>query len=139
MRHTNLCGIAGWHPEWLQKFANVKVFLIIYGLLGTTQWMAFIYFNATLTTLEKRFNIPSGTAGKPNNFLLKRTCINTNEMQCKYRYPLDWKRNISDIAITDPFLREWPTKSSQVDFMGNDNLFDILLHIGTTSFYLRSR
>ncbi|XP_037025272.1 solute carrier organic anion transporter family member 74D-like [Bradysia coprophila] len=63
MRQTNLCGIAGWHPEWLQKFANVKVFLIIYGLLGTTQGMAFYYFNVTLTTIEKRFKIPSGTTG----------------------------------------------------------------------------
>ncbi|KAG4066811.1 hypothetical protein HA402_012878 [Bradysia odoriphaga] len=63
MRQTNLCGIAGWYPEWLQKFANVKIFLIIYGLLGTTQGMAFYYFNVTLTTIEKRFKIPSGTTG----------------------------------------------------------------------------
>lgn len=64
MRSENLCGITGWHPKWLQKYANPKTFLIVYGLLGTLQSMAFLYFIVTLTTLEKRFKIPSQTTGK---------------------------------------------------------------------------
>jgi hypothetical protein len=35
----------------------------VYGLLGTIQAMAYIYFVASLTTLEKRFKIPSKTTG----------------------------------------------------------------------------
>lgn len=64
MRSENLCGISFYHPSWLQRFANSKAFLIVYGLLGTTQAMAYLYFIVTLTTLEKRFKIPSQTTGK---------------------------------------------------------------------------
>lgn len=63
MRPKHLCGFASWHPECLQKFANAKSYMIVYGLLGTTQAMAFLYFVVTLTTIEKRFKIPSGTTG----------------------------------------------------------------------------
>lgn len=58
------CGITCWHPHWLQKFANTKWFMIIYGLLGTIQATSFLYIVVTLTTLEKRFKIPSQTTGE---------------------------------------------------------------------------
>lgn len=65
-----MCGLSFWHPSWLQKFANSKSFLIVYGLLGTTQAMGYLYFVVTLTTIEKRFKIPSQTTGKIFEFLV---------------------------------------------------------------------
>lgn len=60
-----LCGWrCGFQPQWLQYFANTKSFIAVYGLLGTIQSAAFIYFVVTLSTLEKRFQIPSHTMGK---------------------------------------------------------------------------
>ncbi|KAH8234036.1 hypothetical protein KR032_011389 [Drosophila birchii] len=58
-----LCGMANWHPQWLQKYATTKMFMAVYGLLGTIQAMSYMYFIVTLTTLEKRFKIPSQTTG----------------------------------------------------------------------------
>ncbi|KAH8403161.1 hypothetical protein KR222_006204, partial [Zaprionus bogoriensis] len=58
-----LCGLANWHPAWLQKYATTKTFMYVYGLLGTIQAMSYMYFIVTLTTLEKRFKIPSQTTG----------------------------------------------------------------------------
>ncbi|XP_033149776.1 solute carrier organic anion transporter family member 74D [Drosophila busckii] len=57
------CGMAWWHPAWLQKYATTKSFMYVYGLLGTIQAMSYMYFIVTLTTLEKRFKIPSQTTG----------------------------------------------------------------------------
>ena len=58
------CGICGIYPRWLRDRATPKNFIAVYGLLGTVQAMAFIYIVVTLTTLEKRFKIPSRTTGK---------------------------------------------------------------------------
>lgn len=66
----NSCGFGGWRPKFLQKFATTRWFIFVYGLLGTVQAMSFVYFIATLTTLEKRFQIPSQTTGKFFFFIL---------------------------------------------------------------------
>ncbi|XP_058819786.1 solute carrier organic anion transporter family member 74D [Topomyia yanbarensis] len=63
MKSNYLCGLSSWHPAWLQRFATSRSFIMVYGFLGTTQAMAYIYFVITLTTLEKRFKIPSSTTG----------------------------------------------------------------------------
>ncbi|XP_015609207.1 solute carrier organic anion transporter family member 5A1 [Cephus cinctus] len=57
------CGLCGFYPRWLRARATPKNFIAVYGLLGTIQAMAFIYIVVTLTTLEKRFKIPSRTTG----------------------------------------------------------------------------
>ncbi|XP_023287779.1 solute carrier organic anion transporter family member 5A1 [Orussus abietinus] len=57
------CGLCGLYPGWLRSRANPRNFIAVYGLLGTVQAMAFIYIVVTLTTLEKRFKIPSRTTG----------------------------------------------------------------------------
>ncbi|XP_017886608.1 solute carrier organic anion transporter family member 4C1 isoform X1 [Ceratina calcarata] len=57
------CGICGIYPRWLRNRATPRNFIAVYGLLGTVQAMAFIYIVVTLTTLEKRFKIPSRTTG----------------------------------------------------------------------------
>lgn len=59
-----LCGLAKWHPTWMQRYATTKSFMVVYGLLGTIQAMSYMYFVVTLTTIEKRFKIPSQTTGK---------------------------------------------------------------------------
>lgn len=59
----HLCGLANWHPAWMQRYANTKMFMAVYGLLGTIQAMSYMYFIVTLTTIEKRFKIPSQTTG----------------------------------------------------------------------------
>jgi len=64
MPENTSCGWWFCRPKWLQNFANTKTFLWVYGLLGTTQTMAYVYFVATLTTMERRFKIPSRTTGK---------------------------------------------------------------------------
>ncbi|XP_052865245.1 solute carrier organic anion transporter family member 74D [Anopheles cruzii] len=61
--NVNRCGVSCWHPAWMQRFATPKSFIMVYGFLGTVQAMAYIYFVITLTTLEKRFKIPSSTTG----------------------------------------------------------------------------
>uniref|UniRef100_A0A336M246 Solute carrier organic anion transporter family member n=1 Tax=Culicoides sonorensis TaxID=179676 RepID=A0A336M246_CULSO len=63
MHPDNSCGLSFWHPRCLQFFATKRTFIIIYGLLGTVQAMSFVYFIVSLTTLEKRFQIPSSTTG----------------------------------------------------------------------------
>uniref|UniRef100_A0A8D8R1L5 Solute carrier organic anion transporter family member n=1 Tax=Cacopsylla melanoneura TaxID=428564 RepID=A0A8D8R1L5_9HEMI len=57
------CGLLTFKPAWLQKYATSKHFLVVYGLLGTIQAMSFVYFIATLTTIERRFKITSRTTG----------------------------------------------------------------------------
>lgn len=45
------------------RFANQTTYVILYGLVGCVFSMTYAYFNGTLTTLEKRFKIPSKNTG----------------------------------------------------------------------------
>uniref|UniRef100_A0A170VWQ2 Organic anion transporting polypeptide 58da n=1 Tax=Triatoma infestans TaxID=30076 RepID=A0A170VWQ2_TRIIF len=47
----------------MQRFANKKAYVFLYGLLGCIFSAAYSYFNGIITTLEKRFRIPSKTMG----------------------------------------------------------------------------
>lgn len=58
------CGLWRIKGPTLQRFANKKAYVFLYGLLGCVCSAAFAYFNGTITTLEKRFKIPSKTTGK---------------------------------------------------------------------------
>lgn len=58
------CGIACCKGKLLQRFANKKAYVILYGVLGCIFSASYSYFNGTITTLEKRFKIPSKTTGK---------------------------------------------------------------------------
>jgi len=69
------CGICGIYPRWLRNRATPKNFIAVYGLLGTVQAMAFIYIVVTLTTLEKRFKIPSRTTGRS----YAKVCISSRD------------------------------------------------------------
>lgn len=46
-----------------KKFTNIRSFVILYGIVGSVMTMTYSYFNGTLTTIEKRFKIPSRNMG----------------------------------------------------------------------------
>ncbi|GFT22265.1 solute carrier organic anion transporter family member 4A1 [Nephila pilipes] len=51
----DLCGIGTFTPRWLQKFADPKFYLLVFGALAVLQGAYFTYFIGIITTLEKRF------------------------------------------------------------------------------------
>lgn len=57
------CGIGGFKPRWLQKLSSKKSYVLVYGLIGTCTLSISSYFVATISTIEKRFKIPSRTSG----------------------------------------------------------------------------
>ncbi|KAK6619421.1 hypothetical protein RUM43_012178 [Polyplax serrata] len=57
------CGLWCFKSSFLQKFANKKVYVLLYGLLGCFNSATYAYFNGTITSLEKRFRISSRTTG----------------------------------------------------------------------------
>lgn len=57
------CGYGFFQPDFLQRFANIKSFVILFGLVGSIFSMTNSYFNGILTTVEKRFKIPTKNIG----------------------------------------------------------------------------
>lgn len=57
------CGIWCIRGPNLQRFANKKAYVFLYGVLGCIFSASYAYFNGTITTIEKRFKIPSKTTG----------------------------------------------------------------------------
>jgi hypothetical protein len=57
------CGLGPLKPSWLQILASKKAYVAVYGLIGTAQFALASYFIATISTMEKRFKIPSQTSG----------------------------------------------------------------------------
>lgn len=45
------------------RFANKTSYVVLYGIVGCTFAMSHAYFNGTITTIEKRFKIPSRNTG----------------------------------------------------------------------------
>lgn len=45
------------------RFANKKAYVLLYGIVGCIISATYAYFNGTITTIEKRFKIPSQTMG----------------------------------------------------------------------------
>ncbi|XP_055947691.1 solute carrier organic anion transporter family member 74D-like isoform X3 [Argiope bruennichi] len=60
---VNLCGIGRFKPRWLQRFADPKVYLVIFCIVGVLEGAYFSYFVGVLTTLEKRYAFESKTSG----------------------------------------------------------------------------
>ncbi|KAK7865240.1 hypothetical protein R5R35_012366 [Gryllus longicercus] len=60
---TAKCGLWRWRPAWLQPFASKKVYLAVQGLIGLLSMALNSYFIGTITTIEKRFQVPSATSG----------------------------------------------------------------------------
>ncbi|CAN7988920.1 unnamed protein product [Ixodes hexagonus] len=58
------CGILRFRPRWLQYFANIRVFVFLACMLVTLQQaLSTGYVNSVITTIEKRFDIPSRVSG----------------------------------------------------------------------------
>lgn len=58
------CGILGCRPWSLQYFANIRVFVFLACMLVTLQQaLSTGYVNSVITTIEKRFDIPSRVSG----------------------------------------------------------------------------
>lgn len=57
------CGIWCLKGGFLQKFANKKAYVILYGVLGSVMSASYAYLNGTITTIEKRFKIPTTNTG----------------------------------------------------------------------------
>nr|XP_018907628.1 PREDICTED: solute carrier organic anion transporter family member 2B1-like [Bemisia tabaci]XP_018907629.1 PREDICTED: solute carrier organic anion transporter family member 2B1-like [Bemisia tabaci] len=57
------CGYWCFRGPFLQKFANKTAYVILYGMLGTVYSATFAYFSGSITTMEKRFSIPSRNIG----------------------------------------------------------------------------
>ncbi|XP_002138793.2 solute carrier organic anion transporter family member 74D-like [Drosophila pseudoobscura] len=57
------CGFWLFKGRFMQRFATEKMYVILYGLAGCVMTMTFAYFNGTITTLEKRYKIPTKISG----------------------------------------------------------------------------
>ncbi|EDS45572.1 organic anion transporter [Culex quinquefasciatus] len=57
------CGFWIFKGEFLQRFANKKAYVFLYGVVGCVFSATYAYFNGTITTLEKRYKIPSRNTG----------------------------------------------------------------------------
>ena len=58
------CGLGACRPKTLQTLANIKVFVLLLSMLVTLQQaLASGYFNSVITTIEKRYEIPSSITG----------------------------------------------------------------------------
>ncbi|XP_017835385.1 solute carrier organic anion transporter family member 74D [Drosophila busckii] len=53
------CGFWFLRGPQLQRFATENVYVVVYGIAGCLITMAYSYFTGTITTLEKRYKIPS--------------------------------------------------------------------------------
>uniref|UniRef100_A0A1B0D9E5 Solute carrier organic anion transporter family member n=1 Tax=Phlebotomus papatasi TaxID=29031 RepID=A0A1B0D9E5_PHLPP len=57
------CGYGFCTGSFLQKFANKKIYVLLFGVSGAFFNSSFAYFNGTISTIEKRFKIPSRNSG----------------------------------------------------------------------------
>ncbi|RLU16216.1 hypothetical protein DMN91_011976 [Ooceraea biroi] len=58
------CGILSCRPAFVQRFAGIKVFVFLLSFLVTLQQaLSSGYINSVITTIEKRFEIPSSLSG----------------------------------------------------------------------------
>lgn len=58
------CGILSCRPSTIQQFARIKVFVLLLSILVTLQQaLSSGYINSVITTIEKRFEIPSSLSG----------------------------------------------------------------------------
>ncbi|KAJ6641301.1 Solute carrier organic anion transporter family member 74D, partial [Pseudolycoriella hygida] len=63
LQRESICGIGPIRGRFLQKFANKKSFILVFGIVGLIFSSTHAYYNGTITTMEKRFKIPSQNMG----------------------------------------------------------------------------
>ncbi|XP_076056544.1 organic anion transporting polypeptide 30B isoform X2 [Oratosquilla oratoria] len=60
----NDCGLLGCRPAQIQSLASIKMFVFLLSILVTVQQaLASGYLNSVITTIEKRYEIPSSLTG----------------------------------------------------------------------------
>lgn len=62
MDKSTSCGLFNYRPKWAQKYANHKVYVFLFSIIGIVQSMAFSYLTSCLSTIEKRFGLKSKEA-----------------------------------------------------------------------------
>jgi hypothetical protein len=90
------CGIGAFRPRWLQTLASKKAYVLVYGLIGTAILAMVCYFVATISTIEKRFKIPSRTSGNASPTLT--VIINTHEYLSVRLHDAIGRRSISALG-----------------------------------------
>jgi len=82
------CGIGPCtRLRFLSKyFANKNTFIFVYGVLGCIYGSTYAYSNATLSTIEKRFKIPSKVTGTVKTILcmLITSCSSAVVLLCTH-------------------------------------------------------
>ncbi|KAK8787516.1 hypothetical protein V5799_022716 [Amblyomma americanum] len=58
-----MCGILGYRPPWLQRFAKAYYFLLFYTLFGIFQGALKAYLNGCISTIERKFGLTGKTFG----------------------------------------------------------------------------
>ena len=59
---STTCGLFGWRPQWAQRFADRRIYMLLFSIIGIVQSMAFSYLTVVLSTIEKRFGLKSKEA-----------------------------------------------------------------------------
>ncbi|KAL7647268.1 UNVERIFIED_CONTAM: hypothetical protein RMT77_002526 [Armadillidium vulgare] len=63
------CGLFSFRPSFLQPLANIKIFVLLLSILVMVQQaLASGYLNSVITTIEKRYEIPSYLTGVISSF-----------------------------------------------------------------------
>ncbi|XP_068214590.1 solute carrier organic anion transporter family member 74D-like [Palaemon carinicauda] len=57
------CGVGRWTSPRLQKLARPETYLVAFSLAAFAQGIFFTYSTGTLTTVERRFKLPSSVSG----------------------------------------------------------------------------
>ena len=57
------CGLGGWRPQPLQRFANIRMLTLVLTLSGMFRSMKDYYITSVLTTVERQFGFPSSLTG----------------------------------------------------------------------------
>ena len=58
------CGLLNFRPKLFRKFATIQMFVLASCILVTLQQaLSSGYFNSVITTIEKRFDVPSRLTG----------------------------------------------------------------------------
>lgn len=60
---STTCGLGTWTPQFLQKFASPKIYLIFFCLNGIVQGIYFTYLIGISSTLERRYAYDSKITG----------------------------------------------------------------------------
>ena len=58
-----MCGAGNWRPDWLQRYADIRVFTVVLSVMSLLNGVVFAYYNAVITSIENRFGLSSSMMG----------------------------------------------------------------------------